>query len=361
LAAVTAAIVAATAAAGAGSADVAVALAAPPEQVPVGRQITLAVTLGNNGPESAGGVTVSVALTGAKATIASASASTGATCTVSATARRMRCVAGLMVAGASVPIAVKVDPVGSGNLDVTVSTGSRASDPDSSNGSVQARMRLVEAEAPAGVAFTGATFDHAFQLRPSFSVSWLGSDTGSGVASYDVRVRDAARDGPFAPPAAWQSATPVKRAIFPGRPGHTYCFSVRATDRDRNSSPWSAERCTATLLPPQAATRHGEWMVGSKRGQAPASVRAHAPGASLVLAGVVARRLALVLTVCPGCGTLRVSWNGVGLRTIRLNAPQRNRRELELVEFPSARRGTLTIAQISPGNVSIDGLGISRA
>jgi hypothetical protein len=359
--AVTAALAAATAAAAAGSADVAVALAAPPEQAPVGRQITLAVTLSNNGPESAGGVTVSVALAGAKATIASASASAGATCTVSATARRVRCVAGLMVAGASLPVAVKVDPTGSGNLDVTVSTGSRASDPDSSNGSVQARTRLVEAEAPTGVAFTGATFDRAFQRRPSFSVSWLGSDTGSGVASYDVHVRDAAPDGPFAPPVAWQSGTPLKRAIFSGKPGHTYCFSVRATDRDGNGSPWSAERCTATLLPPQAATRRGEWTVGSKRGQAPASVRARAPGASLVLAGVLARRLALVVTVCPGCGTLRVTWNGVGLRTIRLNAPERGRRELELVAFPSAQRGTLAITLLSPGNASVDGFGISRA
>ena len=47
----------------------------------------------------------------------------------------------------------------------------------------------------------------------------------------------------FGPYLNWQSGVATRRATFTGKPGWSYCFSERATDRDGNNSPWSTERC----------------------------------------------------------------------------------------------------------------------
>ena len=66
------------------------------------------------------------------------------------------------------------------------------------------------------------------------TLSWTGSDSGSGVASYDVRR---SRDG-----GAWDmiasrtTDTSLETAVTPG---HTYRFMVRARDRAGNVGSWS--------------------------------------------------------------------------------------------------------------------------
>ncbi len=63
------------------------------------------------------------------------------------------------------------------------------------------------------------------QPTPTFTVSWSGTDAGSGVANYDVFVAD---DG--APAAAFLSGTTATSATFTGLDGHTYAFYSVATD-----------------------------------------------------------------------------------------------------------------------------------
>ena len=60
-------------------------------------------------------------------------------------------------------------------------------------------------------------------------VSWAGSDAGSGVASYTVRVSD--NGGAF---SDWQSAVSATAAVYPGVAGHSYGFTVVAIDRAGN-------------------------------------------------------------------------------------------------------------------------------
>jgi hypothetical protein len=66
------------------------------------------------------------------------------------------------------------------------------------------------------------------------TLSWTGSDSGSGVASYDVRQ---SRDG-----AAWElvasktTGTSLQTTVTPG---HTYRFMVRARDKAGNVGSWS--------------------------------------------------------------------------------------------------------------------------
>jgi hypothetical protein len=149
---------------------------------------------------------------------------------------------------------------------------------------------------------------HAFQRRVRFAVVWSSTDAGTGVASYDVRYRSARYNGGFGVETSWQSATSATSAVFVGSPGTTYCFSARARDRAGNLSGWSAETCTALPVDDRTlGVASGTWL----RRSAGAYYRrtystAARAGAALVLRGLQARRLALLGTRCPTCGTVRV-------------------------------------------------------
>jgi hypothetical protein len=91
------------------------------------------------------------------------------------------------------------------------------------------------------------------------TVSWTGTDTGSGVASYDVEVRD----GSSGSWATWKSGTAGTSAAYTGSAGHTYYFRVRARD--------AAGNLEATHTSPDAQTRVAQYgfsgVVRNVRGQ----------------------------------------------------------------------------------------------
>ncbi len=73
----------------------------------------------------------------------------------------------------------------------------------------------------------------ATQVTAAFTVSWSGSDSLSGVKSYDVEYMDAA-EGVWK--NSWvQAGTTLTTATFGGEDGHTYYFRVRATDNAGNT------------------------------------------------------------------------------------------------------------------------------
>ena len=67
-----------------------------------------------------------------------------------------------------------------------------------------------------------------YQSTLSFPVSWSGSDTASGIASYDVQVRSGVSW------EDWQVNTIATSTAFAGEDGHTYYFQSRATDNAVN-------------------------------------------------------------------------------------------------------------------------------
>ena len=69
-----------------------------------------------------------------------------------------------------------------------------------------------------------------YQSTLSFPVSWSGSDTTSGIASYDVQFRD----GPGVSWEDWQVDTIAPSTVFVGEDGHTYYFQSRAKDNAGN-------------------------------------------------------------------------------------------------------------------------------
>jgi hypothetical protein len=77
-----------------------------------------------------------------------------------------------------------------------------------------------------------------------FEVRWSGTDTGTGVAAYDVQVKDGA-DGAW---TDWITNTRQVAGTFSGELWHTYGFRSRARDWAGNQEPYPAEADARTMI-----------------------------------------------------------------------------------------------------------------
>jgi hypothetical protein len=199
----------------------------------------------------------------------------------------------------------------------------------------------------------------------AITVRWSGTDGGSGVSSYDVRMRRASPDsgfGKWTSPAAWQQRTSTS-LIRAESGGYTDCFAVRARDLAGNVSAWSAQRCTAVAMDDRALSASTGWSRGTGSAFFRQTVTAaRATGATLTLRGLAADRLALVVTRCATCGTVRVSFRGQLVATVRLYAAHLTRRALVVLPRFALGSGAVSIQIVSSARpVQIDGLGVTRA
>jgi predicted RNase H-like HicB family nuclease len=91
----------------------------------------------------------------------------------------------------------------------------------------------------------------ALMGRTSFEVQWRGEDRVSGVAHYDVQVREGEK-GEW---RTWLSETTATSATYTGRDGQFLEFRVRATDRAGNVEPWPQQgpyvRTLVDVSPPE--------------------------------------------------------------------------------------------------------------
>lgn len=202
-----------------------------------------------------------------------------------------------------------------------------------------------------------------WQTARRFPVSWTAADCQSGVAHHDVRFRRARFNGPWRPRVTWQDDTADTSATFPGRPGNTYCFDVRADDIAGNTSPFGADACTSLPVNNTALDHRGNWTKNRKPGHYLRTFSAtRQKGARLVRRGVRAKRISLVVTTCRRCGVVEVRFRGNLLRTIDLRSSRvRKKRVINVRAFNRVRRGKVVVKVTSARKpVRIEGLGISR-
>ena len=85
----------------------------------------------------------------------------------------------------------------------------------------------------------------------SFAVRWTGTDTGMGIANYDVYVSDSG--GAFKP---WLKGTTQNFAVFNGASGHSYSFFSMATDKAGNvqTTPTAAQARTSVQVSGRTTT-----------------------------------------------------------------------------------------------------------
>ena len=218
---------------------------------------------------------------------------------------------------------------------------------------------FLDVSAPPPPLVGDSELSRRFQTDEQFRVSWGITET----ATYDVRHRSAPYSGDFGGFVSWQTGTSETSAMFSGSPGRVYCFSARASDAALNTSEFSEEKCTAIPAGNTALKHRGRWAKRKGSGYFLGAFSVSSvPGANLVLANVRAKHVAIVVTKCPGCGTVKAFFGNKLLRTIRLSASSTKKKQVvEAAAFNSVRTGTLRVVVTSVGRpVKIEGVGVSR-
>jgi hypothetical protein len=198
----------------------------------------------------------------------------------------------------------------------------------------------------------------------TFAVGWKASDAGSGAVSYDVRYRGASPStGTFGDYFGWKIHTFDLSAPFTALvPGATYCFSIRAYDTVGNVSSWSGDRCTSVPLDDAALTSGANWTRATGSGYYLGTVsRTSVATAKLTSPTISARRLIVLVTKCPTCGTISVRWNGTIVATADLTATTTQKQQrVTLPTFSQVQTGVLAITVTSSSHpVEVDGVLVS--
>ena len=202
-----------------------------------------------------------------------------------------------------------------------------------------------------------------YSLATSRTVSWTASDTGMGVRAYDVQRRSVGFNGPgFTAWSAFRSNSSDVFGTFTGSPGNTYCLRVRGRDFAGNVGAFSTPSCEAIPLDERSMTATGTWtkLSGTQyyRGTAMSSTAA----GSQLSTHALYRHLAVVVTTCSGCGTLRVLRGTTLLRSVDLSSPStQHKKVIEVDSSLVDRFDTITLRQSSGGRtVIVEGLAVSR-
>lgn len=204
-----------------------------------------------------------------------------------------------------------------------------------------------------------------YSLASSQTWSYKATDSGSGVANYDVRTRTAPYNGGFSSysyPSTWQHRTTTSVSHSLPR-GTTVCFNARARDKAGNVSAWTADHCTAAALDDASLSASTGWTRGRISSYyAGTYSKAAKTGVTLTRTGLRVHRLALVATKCHGCGTVGAYWNGKLLKTISLSASSTALRQtFAITNFSGVNAGTLVLKTLNKYPVYIDGLALNRA
>ena len=267
--------------------------------------------------------------------------STGHACTVNGAPPALGCtITGLAL---GVPVVVRVTATTAGGTSLASVPSAQATPPTAPRAAIAALS--------------------TWTLGTSVPVSWTGTPGTNAVASYDVRYRRAAWNGTFGTSVAWQVVAPGTSSSLALLVGSTYCFSVAARDVDGFVGSWSAERCTSRPLDDRSLSRRGSWSSGTGSAYYRSTwIRSTALGASAVRASVQAKRISIVATTCPTCGSVKVYLGSTLLRTVSLvSSTTVNRHVIAVATFTSVRAGTVTVKVSSSGRrVLVDGLAISR-
>ena len=168
----------------------------------------------------------------------------------------------------------------------------------------------VRANLRTGLQLEGSSTSQRLLIR----VTWNGSDTGSGIASYDV-----ARSYDGAAYTTIASGTTATSLDWTMSPGHSYRFRVRARDRAGNVGAWATASAWTAALTQQTSTAvkyAGTWSTGSTAAYSGGTVKfATTPGASLSYA-FNGRAIAWVTTRRATAGTVQVYVDGVLQATV---------------------------------------------
>ncbi|HYH27967.1 MAG TPA: hypothetical protein VEA19_04215, partial [Actinomycetota bacterium] len=229
----------------------------------------------------------------------------------------------------------------------------------------------VEMEAPQAVTATfapdvtppGQATTRVSPLPFTLSRSLRGSWSATDGVRFEVQRRSAVFNAGFSGFGSWLT-TSATSAWMTGTPGRTYCLRTLARDGAGNpSSSYGTEACSAIPLDDRSLARRGSWRGRTNGGAYLGTyLQSRRQGSRLLLDGVRAKRIAIIVGKCPGCGTIKVFLGSQLLRKISLRSSTRRWKQLiHVASFPSVRTGRLRIKVTSADGkrVRVEGVGIS--
>jgi hypothetical protein len=241
-------------------------------------------------------------------------------------------------------------------LDGEVATYGQGLVATSTSGTVSAPCASVPPTAALGTVA-------ATQLGTSVALSWSATPGSAALASYDVRYRKAAWNGVFGAYVLWQSATSSTTAPFTLAAGYTYCFSSAARDVNGLASGWTADKCTVAPLDDRSLTTSGTWSRKTSASFYKSTYsQSTALNAKLNRTTAKFKRIYLVATTCPTCGSVRVYLGTTLLKSVSLvSATTVNKKVITVYASSVLKSGTVSIKVTSSGKaVKIDGLALGQ-
>lgn len=260
---------------------------------------------------------------------------------------------------ASVPT---FDPTGCSSVVAVVTNRSQSSDDPASSTlrsySLRTEVAPTDTSPPSAPGLEGL---HPFDLQNPIPLFWSSSsDPESGVDSYVVQRRTSPAMNAFGP---WRNlaTSTTSSATASARPGYTYCFRVAAVNGAGLQSDWSEERCTASPLDDRALDASPGWAQETGGLHYRNTITTTARRGATLEREVSAKQLALVATRCPGCGTVKVLFQGALVKKVALDSASMERKQIvPLPAFGSRRTGLVKIKVVTRRKpVLIDGLGSS--
>jgi virginiamycin B lyase len=212
------------------------------------------------------------------------------------------------------------------------------------NGSIVGKIgRIAVAATPIITAPTSPV-----TLTTALGVAWTEVHP-EWIANYDVRRAVGPWNGTLGAYSTWLTGRSATAAVAVGATGHTFCFQVRAHDIYGDTSGWSPRACTAVpLTATQVAYSSGWTKSMSSVYFGGAAMYTKTRGATATRTSIFAKRLYLVATECPTCGTITLKWNGSPLKSLNLyRAATTHRQVLGIVTWTSPHTGTLTVTVTS--------------
>jgi hypothetical protein len=146
------------------------------------------------------------------------------------------------------------------------------------------------------------------------TLTWTGSDSGAGIASYDVKR--SIDDGAYTTIATKVTGTSLGWTMTPG---HSYTFKVRARDKAGNVGPWVGPSTWYTSLVQQqnaAVTYAGTWAGQTGGGYSAGSVKFASEAAASASYRFRGRSIGWVTTLRPDGGLAQVYVDGVLVATV---------------------------------------------
>lgn len=199
----------------------------------------------------------------------------------------------------------------------------------------------------------------------NYQAEWAGWDP-SGITTTTVQLAKYTwnRAGLATPWANFWTNSASTTGTFTGSAaGTTYCLRLSAeTDGAANTTTGAAPQvCRARPLLASTYTRTGTWTTTTGAGiYGGTAIRSVTAGSVATRTGIVGRRIDLIATLCPTCGTVDVRWNGAVVRRVNLTAATTKRAaNVVIANWPTSRTGALSVTVVGSGKpVVIEGLGV---